>query len=214
MKNSYVPAALLLLALPAAGLAGVIVGASGVSSPQGSLLGAPLSNIINQSGLSATYTSGVTDFATFTASTTAAGLIGAGFTGTNSVGPQTFTFDLGAVLSIGGIAVWNSSSVGRITDFELYADTDGDATNGGLTALLPNTALGNGGGLSYVFSFGPTSTQFVHFVGTGSVAPPNFFGLAEVAFDQVRDGGVPEPGTLVMLSAGAIALLLRGRNRK
>lgn len=210
IKNICASAAFILLALPAAGLAGVIVGATAASSPEGG----DMSNVINQSGLSATYTSGVTDFATFTSTTTSAGLGGAvSFTNTQNNGPQTFTFNLGSILSIGGIAIWNTSSAGRVTEFHLLADTDGDASNGGTTSLLPTTALGNGGGLAYVFSFGPISTQFIHVVGTNSLAPPDFYGLAEVAFDQVVDTGVPEPSTLALLSAGAIAFLLRGRNR-
>lgn len=113
-----------------------------------------MSNVINQSGLSAACTSGVTDFATFTATTTSAGLGGTvSFTDTENNGPRTFTFNLGSILSIGGIAIWNATSSGRITEFHLLADTDGDASNGGTTSLLPTSALGNGGGLAYVFSY-------------------------------------------------------------
>ena len=69
--------------------AGLITSATSVSSPQGEFGGTfQLDNIINQSGLSAGYTSGVTDFTTFTSGTTHDALNGTGFTGTESVGPQ------------------------------------------------------------------------------------------------------------------------------
>ncbi len=208
-RNCLTGAALVMLALPAAGFAGVIIGATSVSSPQGSLGPAfGLVNIINQSYLSAAYTSGVTDFATFTATTTADGIDGTGFTNTENSGPQTFTFDLGSIQSIAGIAVWNTASVGRITAFELLADTDADATNGGTTALLPVTALGDGGGLAYLFSFGATNTQFIHFVGTSSLDSPDYYGLAEVAFDKAADSAVPEPSTAMLLSLAAALLLV------
>ena len=85
MKLSHLLAGVVtvvMLAAPAT--ADVMIDPTAVSSPSGDFGGAfALVNMINQSGLSATYISGVTDFATFTATTThnsPAGGTNSGFT--------------------------------------------------------------------------------------------------------------------------------------
>ncbi len=193
----------LSLFLPLSAYAGVMLGASSISSPQGDYGSSfQLNNIINQSGLSATYTSGVTDFASFTASTTAAGLSGTGFTGTESSSPQQFTFDLGSVLTIDALAVWNTNSVGAVTSFTLYADTDSDFGNGVSSTLVAPSALTvySDPVPAQVFSFAPTATRYVHFEGLATLAPPDYYGLGEVAFSQVA---IPAPGAMLLGSIGA-----------
>jgi len=187
---------------PRADAATPIVGAVSVTSPQGDSGGTfALTNTINQTGLSALYVSGVTDFATFTASTTHDGLVGTGFTTEESNGPQQFTFDLGTPKPIDGIVIWNTTSVGRITSFNLFSDVDPIFGNGTSAQLLPVTVIGNGGGLGYVFSFAQTNTRYIHVNGTNSLEPPDFYGLGEVAFRAV-----PEPVTLAMSICAVLVL--------
>lgn len=197
------------LAVPSSSEAAPIIGATSVSSPQGAFGGFPLENIINQSGLSAVYVSGATDFDTFTAATTGAGLSGSGFTGQQDNGPQQFIFDLGGAQTIDALAIWNSGSVGSISRFEVYADNDGNFANGTTGLLVGPSPLGTNASPAQVFAFAGTSTRYVIFNGLASLAPPDFYGLNEVAFRGASD--VPEPATLLLAGLGAAAAIRRRR---
>lgn len=208
MKRRLVAICIVLAAASIAN-ADIMIGAVSVSSPQGNIGGIhDIGNIINQSGLSAAYTSGVTDFATFAAGTTHLGLTGTGFTGSETQGPQQFTFDLGAVTLINGVAVWNTTSVGAISSFSLLADTDSDFGNGVSATLVAATALATPGSPvpAQVFSFAPTATRYVHFNGLSSLAPPDYYGLGEVAFSVV-----PTPSAVLL---GCIGLGMASRRLK
>lgn len=192
--------------------AGPILGAVSISSPQGDNGGGiDLVNIINQSGLSAVYTSGVTDFDTFTAATTHFGL--GGFTDTRNNGPQQFTFDLGASVSIDAIAIWNSTTTSPITSFQLFADDDDVFGNGTTSLLFGPTALG-AAGPSQVFEFASINTRFIHIEGLSTLDPPDFYGLGEVAFRSSNSSQVPEPSTLAILSLGLVGLGFARRKKK
>ena len=169
-----ITASLLLLVGAASAQAAFVTGAVSISSPQGAHPNHDLFNIINQSGLSATYTSGVTDFDVFAATTTGSGLSGSGFTNTSSRGPQQFTFDLGALYTIDAIALWNSGSSGSITRFEVYSDTDADFGNGTSGLLLAPAALSTSTAPAQVFGFTATDTQFVHINALVTTEPPDY----------------------------------------
>lgn len=215
LEHRYVPAAAAFFTTAlacAAASAGVVIGPVSISSPQGDFGGStPLINIINQSSLSAAYTSGVTDFSTYTAATTAGGLTGAGFTATSTNGPQQFSFDLGAVYAIDAIGLWQSGSAGAVTQFELYADDDSNFANGGLTSILGLTNLGQGTANAQVFNFASAQTRYVHFSGLASLAPPDFYGMNEIIFSGSRAALVPEPGTLALAGLGLLMLARRRR---
>ncbi|HZO51990.1 MAG TPA: PEP-CTERM sorting domain-containing protein [Bryobacteraceae bacterium] len=200
-----------------AGFGGMIVQPTAISSPQGSLNtpGYELTQIVNQSGLSAGYTSGVTDFATYLGSATHDSgtdpTINTGFTNTGGGFPQQITFNLGSVISIAGLGFWATSNAGTVTQFRLFTDIDGDPTNGvGVQLGGTFNALPNGGtaGPGQVFSFGATSTQFIHLyvdntqLGTGAIP-----GIGEVAFDAAAQ--VPEPATTALVLMGLAGIALR-----
>jgi hypothetical protein len=200
-----------IAAAPSPAVSAPILGAVAVSSPQGENPGFPLVDIISQSGLSAGYVSGVTDFSTFTGSTTHTGLAGAGFTATESDGPQQFTFDLGTLTAIQSIAIWNTSSVGAVTTIRVLADDDNDFSNGTSALLVAPSILG-AAGPAHVFGFAAATTRYVHVEGLASLQPPDFYGLGEVAFEQAS---VPEPGTLFLLGSGLLGLArVRARQRR
>ena len=175
---------------------GAIIGPTSVSSPQGSFGGSfALSNTIDQSGLSAGYTSGVTDFDTYTASTTHSGKVSnSGFTGQETNGPQQFTFDLGSLTTINKIAIWSVNEPGAPSNFELFSDNDADFNNGTSGTLLGFTALATPSDPqpAQVFGFAAKNTQFVHINAFNSQEPPDFYGLGEVTFREV-----PEPLTII-----------------
>ncbi|MEM7457797.1 MAG: hypothetical protein AAF456_25965, partial [Planctomycetota bacterium] len=146
MRSTFLPTILAIcfctLLAPVSAEADEIIGAVDITSPQGDFGSVfSLVDIINQVGLSNSYTSGVTDFASFVSTTTHAGLSGSGFTNTSDNGPQQFSFALSGPTYLDGVVIWNSGSAGSITSFEVYADDDQDFGNGTTALLLGPAAL-------------------------------------------------------------------------
>ena len=201
--------AVLLLGVSLGAGAAVVVAPTGISAST-SDFGGPfaLINQINQSGLSAGYTSGVTDFDAFVAGTThnGANALNSGF----SVGPfGRFTYDLGGLIAINGIGLWETQNSGSVLSFDLYSDNDSDFSNGasligGFVATASGAAISSG----QSFGFGTVSAAFVHMAinTTNGGSQP---GLGEVIF---RAGAtVPEPMTLALV---CVALAGVGLSRR
>jgi hypothetical protein len=201
--------------------AGVVVGATGVSATAGLPAGynAPtaLSNIIDQSGLSANYVSGVTDFATFTSTTTACYLCtpgGSAFSELGGVAAVNGTFgdivfDLGTIKTVGGIAVWNQAGSASLNTFDLLANGSviGSFTMAANSQNFPMPAS--------VFSFGPVTSQFVTMRITSNFGYTDGTIMNEVAFDATGTPPVPEPeGYALALSGLAVLGLVSRRARK
>ena len=198
--------------------AGPILGAlSSVTSPQGSFGGAfDIVNAINQSGLSAGYTSGLTDFDAFVASTThnATGSLNSGFTGAQAP-PGQFSLDLGALFTIDALAFWDTQNSGSLRSFNLYADDDQIFGNGVGALIGTFNATGGGFGgpqptLAQIFLFGSVSTRFLHvdvltMEGGTNLVP----GIGELAFRSAE--AVPEPSSIALLLAGLLGLGLARR---
>jgi hypothetical protein len=193
--------------------AGVIVQPTTVSASTSDFGGAyALVNQINQSGLSAGYISGVTDFDSFVASTTHDGLsaLNSGF----SVGAYgSFSYDLGAVYDIDAIGLWATSNSGSVLQFNLYADNDNDFSNGnsgllgGFTAVGSNNTAADPG---QAFSFSEVATRYVHMeiVTTNGGPQP---GLGEVIFRTATM--VPEPEPMALFAVGLVPVWLRLRKK-
>jgi len=198
----------LFVALHGVAFAGVILQPTSVSTtaiPTAFGIG----NTIDQSGLTANYVSGVTDFDTFVATT---GHINNNpdlwKTFANPALPIVNTFDLGALFEIGGFAMWHTFPNFHIKDFELFSDTDGNFGNGGTTSLGTFVAPVSGGP-GHSFAFNSTLTQFVHLEIT-SKASGSDITEGEFAFNQV-----PEPSTLILFALGFCGILgLSYRQRK
>ena len=186
---------------------------SRVDSPQGSFGGCyDIANAGDQSGLSAGYVSGSTDFDTFVASATHASPVSgcdSGFTSTGGL-PQQFTMRLNdGDETIDALAFWSTDNIGSVTEFELFADTDNDFSNGGLTSLgifNPVRSPGAAGHAAQVFTFGAITTTYLHLDARNTAGGPGLVpGIGELA---LRGAGitVPEPGALALVGLALAAL--------
>jgi hypothetical protein len=176
-----VPVALFTIA-PDAQAIGVMRGSTATTNlrPIG---GPPVSQITDQSGLSAKYTSGVTDFDSYVATTTSSStnFDFFGFNGTSGV----ITFNLGASYKLDRLALWPffGSSI-AMRNFTLYADTDADTNNLGTVLGGFTASVGSSDPVAaQVFNFSATDTQFVQMIITSNAGSP-VTGLNEVAFRE------------------------------
>ena len=216
-------AALALLCGPApAARADFILDPASASTNAAIVVASP-SHAINQSGLSAPYTSGVTDFAAYIASnpTHNSGPAANSFAGhNNSLGftPFNLDFNLGGTFTLDAFALWNfgSNAFVNVVGFDLLASADSSFSS---TTLLgsfnanPNTGFGSAV-LPEVFTFTPTSAAFVRMrITSNNGFSSTIFG--EAAFSvQAAATSVPEPSTFALLGLGALALVGYARRRK
>jgi hypothetical protein len=177
-----VPATLFTIA-PSAQAAGSVIGSTATTTMGSVTTTFDISNAVNQSGLSATYTSGTTDFDSYVSTTTANSSSNLWF-GNGNTG--FVTFDLGASYDVNALALWavGSANVSAVRGFSLYADTDADTNS--LGSLLGNFSAvaavgGNNTIQSQVFNFATTNTRYIQ-MNITSNAGGSFSGLNEVAF--------------------------------
>ena len=164
-----------------------------------------LEHSFDQSGLSANYVSGVTDFDVFTATTTHSSNPGSDYV---STGFGTVTYDLGQLYLIEELAFWNfgggsGNGIYAITAFDLY----------GNSTFLGNYNPSLGGGLADIYSFGPILAQTIQLDVISSSS--SFFGIGEVAFGVADSNPIPEPTTILLLGVGIAGLAgMRMRRKK
>lgn len=218
LSHLFAAASMALLASMAqAQTVGSIIGADSVSTTMGAYSSSvPLINTINQSGLSTTYTSGSTDYDTFTSTATHVGINDGSkswFSALNNkTGSVTFTFASAVVLD--SFALWNahSTNTNSIKDFALYDDA--------------NNLIGS---FSAVKGPGPTSDiiqaqlfDFASAVETTSIrmdVSSNWGGsltsFSEAAFQVgTMTAPVPEPSSLALFAAGFGLLGAAARRRR
>jgi hypothetical protein len=177
-----VPAALFTIA-PKAQALGQVLGSTATTT-MGSVSGFGISNAVNQSGLSATYTSGTTDFDSYVSTTTGNSVTSNWWFGNGNTG--FVTFDLGASYDVNALALWAiaSANINAVRGFSLYADTDADTNSLGslIGSFSAVAAVGDNNTIqSQVFTFATTNTRYIQ-MNITSNAGGSFSGLNEVAF--------------------------------
>jgi len=200
--------------------AGVIIQPKAVTvNIGGELLNYSAINMINQSGLSTKYKSGVTDFDAYVALKPIHAADAGEWLSTGPLSAARVTFDLGEMVEFNGAAIWNEdasslSILGGSIPLNLGGQYGG-------TALYDTAA-------SVGLPYGPTvwrhqniKSRFVTFdiYGCNSAGfAHNGCGLGEVAFRSTAlapVGVVPEPATwaMMILGFGGVGATLRRRRQ-
>jgi hypothetical protein len=214
------------LAIASVAQAGPILMATGATTDMGSFNATySPTNAIDQSGLAAGYTSGVTDFDTFVASTsTLFGASGANpWFSAQGVFTGNFDFDLGGTYTLSSFALWNDpQDVGNqgIQDFSLYADDNSAFSSptllGSYTAAEGTGTFGNleDLNLGQIFTFFSTEASFVRMAIESNYGSTSVTGFTEAAFEIAGPTPIPEPGSLLLLGAGVTGVVATLRKRK
>lgn len=211
-----------VFAVPVASFAGSIIQPAAATSSLGSYAAAYLPTYaIDQSGLSAAYVSGVTDFDAFTATTTT--LLGANGFNIWYSAPGVFTgnfdFSLGATRVIESFALWTDPqrTAGQgVQNFTLLADDNAAFSSptslGSFTASLAPVG-GEATNFAQIFTFAPTEAAYVRLEILSNHGGTCCTGISEAAFEEAAV--VPAPPALSLLGTGCLALLgwLRRRAR-
>ncbi len=178
-----------------------LVSGEGAWPPYGESPENPAVNLINQSGLSPNYSTGVTPIGELPPN-----VAEAAFT-TGWKHNVTLDFDLGEVYPVSCFALWNLSAYYRaqIYNFTLTASPYEDYSSS--VYLGQFQALGRGhqrsDGRPELFYFTETDARYIRLVYTNEYN--GFYsGAQEVAF-----GVVPEPASAAVLATGLIAFLSR-----
>lgn len=208
-------AAGLQIRLDAAASPGAIISPISATIDAGGVGFGSINNTLDQSGLTAGFTSGVTDFDTYLATTPRHTMIFAGFEWFSDSGTTAavVTYDLGAAITIDRLALWNEESSG-IGTLDLLSSTDGvtftplasglHPTDNALTSPIDSPPYS-----ADVFTFARTSARFVRLAASGCPQPdPGSFpacAIGEVAF---RVGSPPVLVTKADIRTNTIDVLL------
>lgn len=170
-------------------------------------------HMIDQSGLSAGYTSLVTDFDAFLASATHSGISTFWSNVPFVTFPLNLDFDLGGTFLLGSLGMWNFDRNQATQNFNLYAANNSGFAGATLIGNFNATQAGSNPYLGEVFSFAPTTASFVRIEILSNHGSTIQVAVSEVAFELASAVvvAIPEPATatLGMLSLGGLMLRRR-----
>lgn len=186
---------------------------SGATTPIPTYAG-DIGNIINQSGLSQTYTSMVTDFDAYMATVP----VHDSFSNDNyiweaetaSAFSNHVDITVGGTQSLDAFVFWNGAGNLGVRDFTLSADDNPDFTSptllGSYTASLAD--VGNAA-IPQIFSFAAVDAAYIRMTFTSNQGNPVFMHVGEVAFRSV-----PEPSAPGLALVAGLGAALSGRRRR
>jgi hypothetical protein len=216
----------LTVAIASVAQAGPILMATGATTDMGSASATySPAHAIDQSGLAAGYTSGVTDFDTFVASTSTSFGANSGMAwfSVEGVLAGNFDFDLGGTYTLSSFALWNDpQDVGNqgVRNFSLYADDNSAFSSptllGSYTAAEGTGTSGNleDLNLGQIFTFFSTEAAFIRMAIESNYGSTDFTGFTEAAFEIAGPVPVPEPGSLLLLGTGIAGIVATARKRR
>jgi hypothetical protein len=201
---------------------------AGVATYTGSVLAAPAGSfglvaqrLFDQSGLSAAYVNGVTDFAQYSA----AGVTHLGSSNTNGTGylaaaGATVDIDLGSTLLLSSLALWNDNDAQGVRNFSLSI-ADNPAFNDAVSLGSFVAAYGsNNAFLTYgqgtaaqVFDLNDASGRYVR-VKFESAYSGNNINVGEMVFGGSAPQPIPAPDSLALTGLGLLTLFTFRRRAK
>lgn len=195
-----------------------IVGAASATINSGGPGDGLITQTLDQSGLYIPYVAGVTNFDSYIATNPQHSLVFSGnewFANAGSTSASV-TYDLGAILGIDAVALWNEDFSG-IGTLNLFSSTDG-ILFAALLGVNPADTLNNADYGPQVFNFGALNTRFVRFDMSNCPQQPSGYescAIGEVAFRTAATGAVPEPATwaMMLLGFGGIGFSIRRRRK-
>lgn len=202
------------IGLSGAAQAGVIIAPAFATVDVGGTAGGQYGayNLIDQSGLAAQYTPGVTDFDTFIGLYQTHGTdLFTRWLSRSNTNKATLTFDFGREVTISKMALWDDRST-TISKIKLSTPALGSFADLNVRDVLQDISY------AQVFTFQPLTTRYLSFEITGCNAGAGRqnwtgCGLNEVIFGEGGTAAVPEPATwaMMILGLGAAGAVLRRR---
>lgn len=200
------------------------IGASVMVSPQSAVVnsgdtfpGLNIADTYNQNGLQNNFVSGSTIVSTYLSTNPLHNLDGIGqeWFSNSPVTSASVTYDLGAVLNLGALILWNEDSTG-IGKFNLSASTGGGVFNILLAGVTPDQSANPfvEPYAAQLFSFASVNARYLRIDMLECPGQGGYAGCAigEVAVAQINE--TPLPGAVALFASGLAVLGLVGRRKK